>query len=57
MNAITKMKSRKHRIQRGLDRAARVRKESGNAGKRLVSFSIEDMQDRADEQRMAGFSQ
>ena len=43
-----------HRAQRRLDRTARIGEEVGDAGERLVGLGIEHVQDRADQQRMAG---
>ena len=43
-----------HRAQRRLDRPSRVGQEVGDAGERLVGFGIEDVQDRADKERVAG---
>ena len=40
--------------KRHLDRPLRIGQEVGDAGERLVRLGIEDMQDRADQQRVAG---
>ena len=40
--------------ERRLDRALGIGEEVGDAGQRLVLLGIEDMQDRADQERMAG---
>ena len=53
--AFAQMRRRHHRAQRRLDRALGVGEEVGDAGERLVRLGVEDMQDRADQQRMAGF--
>src|SRR3546814_2722835 len=51
---LAQMRRGHHRPQRGLDRAARIGEEGGDAGQRLVLFRIKDMEDRANQQRMAG---
>jgi hypothetical protein len=43
-----------HGAQGRLDRTAGIGQEVGDARERLVRFRIEDMQDRADQQAMAG---
>jgi hypothetical protein len=48
------MGRRHHRLQRRLDRVFRIGEEGGDAGERLVGFGIEDMEDRTDEERVAG---
>ena len=48
------MGRRHHRSQRRLDRPLRIGEKVGNAGEGLVPLRVEDVQDRADEQRMAG---
>jgi hypothetical protein len=58
MNAgLAEMGGLHHRRQRRLDRPLRVGQEGGDAGQRLVLLGIEDMQDRADQQRVRGLSQ
>ena len=52
--ALAEVRCRHHGAQRRLDRALRIGQEVGDAGKRLVRFGIEDMQDRADEETVAG---
>ena len=52
--AVAEMQRRHHRAQRRLDRALRIGQEIGDAGERLVRFGIEDVQDGADQQRVAG---
>ena len=42
-----------HGAQRRLDRPLRVGEEVGDAGQRLVRLGVEDVQDRADKQRVA----
>src|ERR1700685_4622030 len=54
MNALTEMRGRQHRIHRRLDGARRIRQEIGNAGERLVGFSVKDMQNRANKQGVTG---
>jgi len=53
MRPVAKMRCAHHRRERRLDRPARIREEGGDAGERLVRLGVEDMEDRADEQRMA----
>ena len=48
------MRRRHHRAQRRLDRALGIGEEVGDAGERLVRLGVEHMQDRADQQRVAG---
>src|SRR5690606_27493705 len=43
-----------HGGKRGLDWPLRIREESGDAGERLVFFGIEDMEDGADQESVAG---
>ena len=43
-----------HGCQRRLDRPLRIGEEGGDAGQRLVVLGIEHVEDRADEQRVAG---
>lgn len=45
---------RHHRAKRRLDGAFGIGEEIGDARERLVKLSVEDMQDRADEKRVAG---
>ena len=52
--ALAEMRCRHHGAQRRFDRALRIGQEVGDAGERLVRLGIEDMQDRADEQAVAG---
>ena len=52
--AVAEMRRRHHRVQRRLDRPLRVGEEVGDAGERLVRLGVEHMQDRADQERMAG---
>ena len=55
MHALfAEMRRRHHRAQRRLDRAARIGEEVGDAGERLVRLGVEHVQDRADEERVAG---
>ena len=51
---FAEMRCRHHRGQRLFDRARRIGQEGRDAGKRLVGLGVEHMQDRADQQRMAG---
>ncbi len=51
---IAEMRRRHHRRQRALDRAPRIGEEARNAGERLVLLGVEDVQDGADQQRVAG---
>ena len=51
---LAQMRRRHHRLQRRLDRALRIGEEGGDAGERLVRLGVEDMQDGADQQRVAG---
>ncbi|GHE45778.1 hypothetical protein GCM10019059_00190 [Camelimonas fluminis] len=44
-----------HGAQRGFDRALRIGEEVGDTGERLFRLGVEDMEDRADQKRMAGF--
>ena len=48
------MRRRHHGAQRRFDRSPRVGKEIRDACERLVSLGVEDVQDRADQERMAG---
>ena len=52
--AFAEMRRRHHRAQRRLDRATRVGEEVGDASERLVRLGVEHVQDRADQQRVAG---
>ena len=45
---------RHHRTQGGFDRALWIGQEVGDPGQRLVRLGIEDVEDGADEERMAG---
>ena len=54
MNTISKVRGRQHLSQRRVDRLRRVRQEIGDAGERLVGLRVENMQDGANEQGMAG---
>ena len=51
---IAKVRRRHHGPQRRLDRAARIGEEGGDACEGLVGLGVEDVQDRADEQAVAG---
>ncbi|QYU70876.1 acetyl-CoA carboxylase biotin carboxylase subunit [Leptolyngbya sp. 15MV] len=51
---ITEMRRRHHRGERPLDRAARIGEETRDAGEGLVLLGIEDVEDGADQQRVAG---
>ena len=48
------MLRRHHRLQCRLDRPPGIGEEIGDAGERLVGLGVKHVQDRADEQRMAG---
>ena len=48
------MVGRHHLAQRVLERALRIGEEGGDPRQRLFLFGIEDMQDGADQQRVAG---
>ena len=52
--AFAEVRRRHHRSQRRLDRATRIGEEIGDAGERLVRLGVEHVQDRADQQRVAG---
>ena len=52
--ALAEMRRRHHRAQGRLDRPPRIGEEVGDAGEGLVLLGVEDVQDRADQQRMAG---
>lgn len=55
MNAsLAEMRRVHHGAQGRLDRAAGIGQEIGDARQRLVLLRIENMQDRADQQAMAG---
>ncbi len=54
-DVFAQMRRAHHRAQRRFDRTSGIGQEIGDACEGLVGFRIEDMQDRADEQRMAGF--
>ncbi len=43
-----------HRAQGGLDRAARIAEEIGDAGQGLVGLGVEDVEDGADQEGVAG---
>ena len=43
-----------HRLQRRFDRALRIGQEGRDAGQGLIRLGVEDMQDGADQQRVAG---
>lgn len=47
------MIGRHHGAQRHDEGTLRIGKEGGNAGERLVGIGVKDVQDRADQQRMA----
>jgi hypothetical protein len=51
---LAEMRRRHHREQGGLDRAPGIGQERCDTGERLVGLGIENMEDRADQQRMAG---
>ena len=51
---VAEMRRGHHRLQRRLDRPLRIGEEGGDAGERLVRLGVEDMQDGADQQRVAG---
>ena len=52
--SVAEMRSVHHRAQGGFHRAARIGQEVGDAGQRLVLLGVEDVQDRADKQAVAG---
>jgi hypothetical protein len=52
---FTKMRRRHHRPERGLDRPFRIGEKACHTRKRLVRFGIEDVENGADQQGMAGF--
>src|SRR5882762_4881467 len=54
MSAIAEMRRREHRIQRRFDRARWIGEEVRDACERFVCLGIEDMQDRANQERMTG---
>ena len=43
-----------HPLERGNERPLRIGQEGRDAGESLLLLGVEDMQDRANEQRMAG---
>ena len=51
---LAQMRRRHHGAQRRLHGTFRIGEEVGDPGQRLVGFGIEDMQDHADQQRVAG---
>ena len=51
---LAKMRRRHHCLQRRLDRPLRVGQEGGHAGQGLVGLRIEDVEDGADQEGMAG---
>jgi len=51
------MRRRHHCLQGGLDRTPGIGQEGRDAGQSLVGFGVEDVQDGADQQRMAGLFQ
>ncbi|MCY1169727.1 hypothetical protein D9M73_97760 [compost metagenome] len=51
---LAEMRRGHHRPKRLLDWSLRIGEEIGDAGERLVGFGVKDMQDRADQKRMAG---
>src|SRR3546814_3118340 len=51
---LAQMRGQHHRLQRGFHRPLRVRQEIGDTGQGLVGFGVEDVQDRANQQRVAG---
>ena len=51
---VAQMGRRHHRLQRRLDRTLRIGEEGGDAGEGLIRLGVEDMQDGADQQRVAG---
>ena len=53
--ARTKMRRCHHRTKRRFDRAARIGEEVGDAGEGLVWLGVEHVENRADQERMAGF--
>ena len=55
MRLVAQMARRHHGAQCGLDGPLWVGKEVRDARKRLIWFGVENMQDRADQERMAGF--
>ena len=52
--APTEVRRRHHRAQRRLDRTLGIGEEVGDASERFVRLGVEHMQDRSDQQRMAG---
>ena len=50
----TEVIGRHHPAQRVGEGALRIGEEGGDAGERLLFLRIQDMQDRSDQQRMAG---
>ena len=51
---LCQMRRGHHRLQRRLDRTLGIGEEGGDAGEGLVRLGVEDMQDGADQQRVAG---
>ena len=51
---LAQMRRGHHRLQRRLDRALGIGEEGGDAGQGLIRLGVEDMQDGADQQRVAG---
>jgi hypothetical protein len=48
------MRGLHHGGERGFDRTLRIGQEGGDAGERFVLLGIEDMEDGADQERVAG---
>jgi hypothetical protein len=54
---FAEMRRRHHCLQGGLDRTPGIGQEGRDAGQSHVGFGVEDVQDGADQQRMAGLFQ
>ena len=55
MGVLAQMPRRHHPVQRHLKRACRIGQKVGDTAQRLVFACIEHVQDRADQQSVAGF--
>ena len=54
MRTTSYVRGAQHHLQRGLDRARRIGEEVGDPGQGLVGLSVKDVEDRADQERVAG---
>ncbi len=51
---LAQMRGRHHPVERGFDGTCGIAQKCSHPRQRLVGFGIEDMEDRADQQRMTG---